>query len=191
MVIFMVLSKNTWLNIADELGKEISKCAAKKVGAIIIKNESIVSSGINGTPSGFGNCNEYFHRESSDSKWHIDYKNLYKDFPGLIVYENLPTSVSISEDGFKEASLSLQDLHHKWSDKYEVHAEMNAILKAGQNGIGLDGTDIYINYAPCFNCSKSIIVSGIKRVFYKNDYDDVHDVKKYLMKNGVHIEKIL
>lgn len=37
---------------------ELSHCVRKKVGAIIVKNDMIISDGYNGTPSGFDNCCE-------------------------------------------------------------------------------------------------------------------------------------
>ena len=50
---------NIYLNIAEEIGK-MSKCIQLKVGAIAVKNGRIISTGINGTPAGFINCNQYF-----------------------------------------------------------------------------------------------------------------------------------
>lgn len=37
---------------------ELSHCARKQVGAIIVKDGMIISDGFNGTPSGFDNCCE-------------------------------------------------------------------------------------------------------------------------------------
>jgi dCMP deaminase len=37
---------------------ELSHCNRKKVGAIIVKDEMIISDGYNGTPGGFDNCCE-------------------------------------------------------------------------------------------------------------------------------------
>ena len=46
-----------YLKIANEWGK-LSYCERRKVGAIIVKNNMIISDGFNGTPSGFDNCCE-------------------------------------------------------------------------------------------------------------------------------------
>lgn len=51
--------KNFFLKTAYLLGKE-SKCVSKQVGALIVKDGRIVSTGINGTPKGYKNCNEQF-----------------------------------------------------------------------------------------------------------------------------------
>lgn len=46
---------------------------------------------------------------------------------------------------------------------YVVHAELNAILNAKQ---ALDGFSLFCNVFPCNECMKSIIQSGIKKVYY-------------------------
>ena len=43
--------------MAMEWGK-LSHCKRKQVGALIVKNQMIISDGYNGTPSGFENCCE-------------------------------------------------------------------------------------------------------------------------------------
>ena len=49
-----------------------------------------------------------------------------------------------------------------------LHAEMNAILKAGKKGAALEGCTIYVYpFTPCSNCMAAIIQSGIVRVVTK------------------------
>ena len=46
-----------------------------------------------------------------------------------------------------------------------VHAEMNAILNAAENGVSLKGSVIYVIGLPiCHDCAKGLIQVGIKRV---------------------------
>lgn len=52
-----------------------------------------------------------------------------------------------------------------------VHAEINAIAQCSKYGMPIQGADIYITTYPCINCIKMIIASGIKRVFYKEEYN--------------------
>ena len=47
-----------YLNIAREVGKR-SPCKRRHVGAIIVKNDSIISTGYNGPARGTPNCNDY------------------------------------------------------------------------------------------------------------------------------------
>lgn len=51
-----------------------------------------------------------------------------------------------------------------------LHAESNAITKlAKSTQSSLDST-MYITLSPCFDCSKLIIQSGIRRVVYAEEY---------------------
>jgi dCMP deaminase len=47
---------------------ELSHCNRKKVWAIIVKDEMIISDGYNGTPSGFENCCE---DENGNTQWYV------------------------------------------------------------------------------------------------------------------------
>jgi len=51
-----------------------------------------------------------------------------------------------------------------------LHAESNAIAKlARSNDSGLDA-DIFITHSPCIECAKLIYQSGIKRVYFGENY---------------------
>ena len=53
--------------MAKEWG-ELSHCQRKKVGAIIVKNNMIISDGFNGTPSGFdNNCED----SDGNTNWYV------------------------------------------------------------------------------------------------------------------------
>jgi dCMP deaminase len=47
---------------------ELSHCQRKKVGALIVKDDMIISDGYNGTPSGFDNCCE---NEQGETHWYV------------------------------------------------------------------------------------------------------------------------
>lgn len=51
---------NTW--------SELSYCQRKKVGAIIVRDNMIISDGYNGTPSGFDNCCE---NDIGETHWYV------------------------------------------------------------------------------------------------------------------------
>jgi dCMP deaminase len=53
---------------------------------------------------------------------------------------------------------------------YVLHAEANAITKIARSGNNSEGSTLYVTDAPCIECSKLIIQSGIKRVIYARDY---------------------
>ncbi|WP_368652140.1 ComE operon protein 2 [Ornithinibacillus sp. 4-3] len=51
-----------------------------------------------------------------------------------------------------------------------VHAEANALLQCAKFGVPTDNAEIYVTHFPCLQCAKQIIQSGIKAVYYANDY---------------------
>lgn len=98
---------------------ENSYCKRRQVGALIVKDQMIISDGYNGTPSGFEN---------------------------------------VCED---EQNVTLS---------YVLHAEANAITKVAASSNSSKGATIYVTSAPCIECSKLIIQSGIVRVVYSEKY---------------------
>ena len=56
-----------YLRLALEWAK-LSYCQRKKVGALIVKNGTIIADGYNGTPSGFDNCCE---DNQGNTHWYV------------------------------------------------------------------------------------------------------------------------
>jgi len=50
------------------------------------------------------------------------------------------------------------------------HGEENAITQAAYHGISLKGSTLYTTFAPCLQCTKLIINSGIIEVVYNKEY---------------------
>ena len=57
-----MLNDTNFINIAKELATA-SKCVSKQVGAVIVKDGRILSTGYNGTPAGFINCCDHWNNE--------------------------------------------------------------------------------------------------------------------------------
>ena len=47
-----------------------------------------------------------------------------------------------------------------------INAEMNAILQAAKHGISVDGSILYVSFAPNYDAAKMLINAGIKEVVY-------------------------
>ena len=72
---------------------------------------------------------------------------------------------------------------------YVIHSEMNAILNSTKS---VENSKIYITLFPCINCSKLIIQSGIKEIYYieeKGNKKDLDLIKKILKTGKVKIKK--
>ncbi|HIP29697.1 MAG TPA: dCMP deaminase [Sulfurospirillum arcachonense] len=70
----MLCDKN-FINIAHELASA-SKCVSKQVGAVIVKDGRILSTGYNGTPAGYTNCCDHWNGEytSEHHEWSKTYE---------------------------------------------------------------------------------------------------------------------
>ncbi|WP_132742870.1 ComE operon protein 2 [Scopulibacillus darangshiensis] len=51
-----------------------------------------------------------------------------------------------------------------------IHAEMNAVIQCAKFGVPTQGAELYVTHFPCLQCCKAIIQSGIKVIYYANDY---------------------
>jgi dCMP deaminase len=51
-----------------------------------------------------------------------------------------------------------------------IHAEMNAIGKAAEDGYKCGGASMFLTHAPCIECAKLIWRSGINEVYYRDTY---------------------
>ena len=70
-----MLSDLNFINIATELATA-SKCVSKQVGAVIVKDGRILSTGYNGTPAGFTNCVD--HWDGQYTKDHHEWSKTYE-----------------------------------------------------------------------------------------------------------------
>ncbi len=70
---------------------------------------------------------------------------------------------------------------------YVLHAEANAITKIARSGNNSDGSTLYVTDAPCIECAKLIIQSGIRRVVYAKNYR-IQDGVELLRRAGIEVE---
>jgi dCMP deaminase len=70
-----------------------------------------------------------------------------------------------------------------------LHAETNAIAKVAKSTNSSDGAAMFITHAPCLDCAKLIHQSGIKSVFYRNEYRDTSGVD-FLKNCNIEVENV-
>ena len=58
---------------------------------------------------------------------------------------------------------------------HTIHAEQKAIIKLLEKGYSAQDATLYITHSPCSMCVKFIILTGIKRVVYRDEYPDSID----------------
>lgn len=127
---------------------QLSSAKRLQVGAIIVKNDTVIGIGYNGMPAGWSNeCEDVV---------------LYGDGGHVL----------------------------KTKTKEEViHAESNSLCKVTKSTNSSEGADMFVTHAPCIDCAKLIHQSGIRKVFYRNNYRNDNGIK-FLEKCGVEIEKV-
>jgi dCMP deaminase len=70
------------------------------------------------------------------------------------------------------------------------HGEENAIVQASYHGVSLKDAIIYSTFAPCLQCAKMIINSGIREVIYNMDYPLNKGAFGLFQEAGVFIRKL-
>ncbi|MBB6454340.1 dCMP deaminase [Salirhabdus euzebyi] len=71
-----------------------------------------------------------------------------------------------------------------------IHAEINALLQCAKFGVATEGAEVYVTHFPCLNCCKALIQSGIKSVYYAEDYKNHPYAIELFKEAGVHVEYV-
>lgn len=154
---------------------QLSYARRLNVGAVVVKDDTVISYGYNGMPAGWDNdCENVELMDSDAGGW----------LSPLEVIEQWPYEGKFWINGEEV------DTRYRLKTKSEVlHAESNAIAKlARSNNSGLDA-DIFITHSPCIECAKLIYQSGIRNVFYRENYRDNTGID-FLQKSGVNVTKV-
>jgi len=136
---------NAHMKVAETYA-QLSSAKRLQVGAVIVKNDTIIGIGYNGMPSGWTNECE---------------------------------NVELYEDGGQLLT----------TKEEVIHAESNSLMKIAKSTNSSEDADMFVTHAPCIHCAKLIHQSGIRKVFYRNEYRDDGGLK-FLEKCGVQIEKV-
>ncbi len=123
-----------------------STCLSRKIGAILVRDNSIVSTGYNGPPRGIPHCGH--DRMMKDKQLqHISETQFFR--PELI-----PTSCPRRFLGFASGE------GMQWCPAQ--HAEENAISNAARLGVSTINTTLYMNsIIPCQKCFGTLINAGV------------------------------
>jgi dCMP deaminase len=129
-------ARPTWDEYFAAITRQVatrSTCLRRKVGAIVVKEKRILTTGYNGAPKGTRNCLEI----------------------GYCLREQL----CIPSGQRHEICRAL-------------HAEQNAIIQAAYHGVKIEGSIMYATTQPCVMCAKMMINSGIKKIYFFEEYPD-------------------
>ena len=137
-----------YMDVAERTSK-LSSAIRRQVGAVIVKDNRILSYGYNGMPTGWDNtCENKEYMPGDQWEGHL--------YP--------------HEEYDKEVE---SNRRYRLVTKDEVlHAEMNVISKVSASTESSDGATLFVTHAPCIHCAKAIYQSGIKQVYYRDAYRD-------------------
>lgn len=71
-----------------------------------------------------------------------------------------------------------------------VHAEQNCIADCAKRGVNTTNAIAYVTHYPCINCYKILIASGIKAIYYIEDYKNNPIIQEINKNLNVVIEKL-
>jgi dCMP deaminase len=99
---------------------------------------------------------------------------------------------SIISDGYNGSPHGFPNVCEDEENKtlpYVLHAEANAITKLAKSTLSSVDSTMYVTLSPCYECSKLIIQSGVKRLVIKELYRKL-DSLPFLLQAGVEITRI-
>lgn len=132
-----------------------SPCLSRHIGAIIVRDHSILSTGYNGPARGIPHCGiDRLNHDKTLTQCLLD-RRLIKEGALYPAHwsDSCPRKIIEYPSG-----TGMQWCHAQ-------HAEENAISNAARNGVNVYGATLYLNTViPCKNCFSTIINAGIVEV---------------------------
>ena len=163
---------------------------SRQIGAVVTKNNEILTTGVNDCPRFSGglywqihNNNEYYDEERGrDYKLGFDSNKIEQTKIINQILENLQL------DKTEENTKRIQKAGIGSLTEYGrvVHAEMEALLACARNNISSKGAVMYATTFPCHNCAKHIIAAGISKVIYIEPYPKSKALEFYKQEISTH-----
>lgn len=158
--------KNFYMGVAEQCAS-MSRANRLHVGAVLVKNNNIISFSWNGTPHGWDNaCEDPIYVPEDAGGW-LDVSHLEAKYP------------HVDEEGKR----------YKLKTKPEVlHAEMNCLMKLAKSTESGENAVMFVTHSPCIECAKGIYQAGIKEVYYLHKYRN-NDGLEFLAKSGISVHQ--
>lgn len=155
-----------------------SACLSRQVGAALVSDDgTVIATGVNEVPrAGGGVYGEKFSAQSDE-----DHRCAFRQNPycssnreqNKIVDEliNAIPELGAVEDKFDlSKKIRKTRLGQLIEFSRAVHAEMDALLSAGRNGVSTVGTRLFVTTFPCHYCARHIVSAGVCEVQYIEPY---------------------
>jgi len=166
-----------FLRLAREVSKN-SKCLSRYIGAVLVKEKSIISTGYNGPARGVKHCNE------RPINWLIVLNGINGTIPKDKIYTTeLAEQCPRKYFGYKSG----EGLHICQAG----HAERNALIQAARNGISTLDTSLYCSACQiCKDCAIEIVNAGVKELIFLegSEYDGYSNT--ILKESGIRVRRV-
>lgn len=163
-----------YMDVAERFA-QLSRARRLQVGAIVVRDNRIISIGYNGTPSGWDNNCENIDLMDADLAASMSPQQILERWP--------------LEGRFWIDRSEIETRYRLVTRPEVMHAERNAIDKLAASNDSSLGADMFITHAPCVECSKSIYAAGIGRVFYRHHYRSADGID-FLHRCGITVTQI-
>ena len=145
-----ILTRDEWFYDICQAVAKGSKCLSRQIGTVLVKDNSIISTGYNGPPRGVPHCWE---------RYNLDPK----------------LQALLTQDGKTPSDEDIRNICPRYIAGFKSgegldwcvagHSEENALLNAARLGIKTKGCKLYMNcQIPCKNCLIKIINCGIEEI---------------------------
>ncbi|MFC1757142.1 anti-phage dCTP deaminase [Planctomycetota bacterium] len=159
---------------------------SRQVGAVVARDNQILSTGANECPKAGGGLYWPTRGESCISDF-PDGRDFMRGFDSnrkaqseILDEIRKIVQTSLKLDSGKKADREKLDAVNSALERSQirdlteygrvVHAEMEALLSCGRSGNSTVHADVYCTTFPCHNCAKHIVAAGIDRVTYIEPY---------------------
>lgn len=153
---------------------ELSSAVRLKVGSVIVRDQKILATGYNGTPTGWDNNCEDIEFMPVDAGETLSPAELLDKYP--------------LEGKFW---INAQQVHTRYrlsTKDIVLHSESNALMKIAQSTESSAGATMFCTHAPCLQCAKLIYQSGIRKLYYRDQYRDNGGIR-FLEQSKVDVEQ--
>jgi len=145
-------------------------CDRGKAGAVIVKDNQVISTGYVGSAAGDDHCDETGHKyEYRIKRWKRVHRTDYDGMHGGVI------SIITNEDNISKHCIRT------------IHAEQNAICSAAKYGHSVQGSIMYTSMVPCRTCAMMIINSGITKVVALKEYQTSEHTKELFKKCNIEL----
>ena len=154
------------MDIAERIS-QMSYAKRLQVGSVLVKENTILSYGWNGMPTGWDNNCEHKQYMGSDAGGWLSPEEIEHQWP----FED--------EDGKRYGLKTRPEV---------LHSESNTLMKVARSTESSEGATLFCTHAPCIDCAKLIYQAGITTVYYKETYRDDSGLR-FLSQGGINVHQ--